>query len=314
MANEAENATILTHKVIIEPDHMEEFAHWQAKFNAAIASQAGFVSLEIVSPSNPGHPEWLLVQRFSTPKGVLDWYQAGVRKNLMNELEKYTKDKRNIEESFSSTADTKSGVTEVFITQVSPQNEKAYRNWIAKIHRAEAKFPGFRGVYMQSPADTGGINWITLLQFDTPEHLEAWLNSPQRQEVLEEGKSLISSLDTHRMISSYAGWFSSIAKTGELPPVWKQTMIVLLVLFPIVMLEIKYLTLLTGGLNLSLGTFIGNTISVILISWPLMPIAILLLGWWLVPRPDKRVQYTILGTSIVVVLYMIEIAIFWNLL
>lgn len=116
------------------------------------------------------------------------------------------------------------------------------------------------------------------------------------------------------MISPYAGWFASIAKTGELPSIWKQTMIVLLVLFPIVMLELKYLSPWTASLNAALGTFIGNAVSVTLIAWPVMPIAIWLLGWWLMPRAKGRQLITIVGTLLVVLFYLIELIIFWKLL
>lgn len=307
---QTENATILTHKVIIKPGEIDNFVNWQAKLNAAIVKHPGFVSLEILSPIYPEQPEWLLVQRFCTAKNAKDWHQAEVHKDLIHELHLYAPDNDKIKETFSSISDTPGGITEVFITQVSHKNEKAYREWVAKIHYAEAKFPGFRGVYLQSPAQTGGVNWITLLRFDTPENLDKWLCSPERKKVLEEAKPLISSLETHRMISPYAGWFSSIAKPG-LPPLWKQTMIVLLVLFPIVMLELKYLSLLTAGLNLSLATFIGNAISVTLISWPMMPTAIFFLRWWLM---SQRLLATLVGTFIIILLYLIEIAIFWKAL
>jgi antibiotic biosynthesis monooxygenase (ABM) superfamily enzyme len=116
------------------------------------------------------------------------------------------------------------------------------------------------------------------------------------------------------MITPYAGWFSPIAKTGEIPAVWKQTMIVLLILFPIVMLELKYLSPWTSNLNPSLSTFIGNAISVSLIAWPMMPIAILFLGWWLSPKGFDIRRATIIGTCLLILLYLVEIAIFWNLL
>lgn len=316
MGTSTENTTILTNKLLIRPECTVDFAAWQAQLNAAIAAHPGFVSLEILSPVYPAQPEWLVVQRFYSSEDTTSWHQSDVRRKLMGELDPYLVDNSqgSIQETFSGINSLQGGVTEVFITQVNPQNEKTYREWIAKMHQVEAKFPGFRGVYMQSPSQIGGINWITLLQFDTPENLDRWLNSPERRKVLEEAKSLITSLESHRMISPYAGWFSSIAKAGELPPVWKQTMIVLLVLFPIVMLEIKYLSLVTAGLNFSLATFIGNAISVTLISWPMMPIAILFLGWWLAPKSEKRLQATIAGTFIMLLLYLAEIAIFWNLL
>ena len=311
MPIETEKAAILTTKVAIKSDQLIEFADWQSQFNAGIAAYPGFVSLEILSPVLPEQPKWVLVQRFHSSQDLASWQQSEVQHDFMRKLEKYLVNTDKIEETISTSAGIQGGITEVFITQVAPENEKAFREWIAKIHCAEAKFPGFRGAYVQSPSP-GSINWITLLQFDTLEHLDCWLNSPEREKVLSEAQGLISAMESHRMISPYAGWFASIAQTGVLPPVWKQTMLVLLVLFPIVVLELRYLTFLTGGLNPSLGTFIGNAISVALISWPMMPIVLSFLGWWLIPKPAHSRRDTIIGLFLILTLYLIEIALFWR--
>ena len=302
----AEN--ILTCKVLLKLENLAAFTDWQAKLNNEIALQRGFISLEILSPVPPEQPEWLIVQRFNNPEDLSGWRVLERRQQLMVELEKYGK----VQED-TSASHMQGGITEVFVTQVIPENERAYCTWIAKIHQVEAKFPGFKGVYMQSPHGDS-LNWITLLQFDTTDNLDRWLNSPERRAVLEEGKSLIASLESHRVISPYAGWFASIAKRGELPPAWKQTMLVLLVLFPIVMLELKYLSPLTASLNLSLGTFIGNAISVTLVSWPMMPFVIFCLGWWLAPKPQNRLQVTLWGIAVMILLYLAEILLFWNLI
>ncbi|MBN9376886.1 MAG: hypothetical protein J0H93_00770 [Chlamydiales bacterium] len=54
---------------------------------------------------------------------------------------------------------------------------------MAKIHEAEARFPGFKGVYVKPPRETQGKTWITLLQFDTPENLDLWLHSAERADL-----------------------------------------------------------------------------------------------------------------------------------
>lgn len=181
MTTAVENVTILTTKVEIKPESVADFADWQAQLNAAIAAFPGFVSLEILSPVLPERVEWLLVQRFYTSENLRHWERSDTRRQLVEKLGNYLvgTGKEKMQESFSSATAIEGGVTEVFITQVLPQNEAAYRAWMAKIHQSEAKFPGFRGVYMQSPSQSGGVNWITLLQFDTPENLDRWLNSPE---------------------------------------------------------------------------------------------------------------------------------------
>lgn len=309
MSEFTERPTISILQVVLRPDSKNHFVDWQAELNAAITGFEGFVSLEFLLSSDDRF-DWAIVERFTNPNSGSVWRSSVRYQELMTELRAMAEED-GIRETLEGETDLKSGVTVVIITQVNPKEEKAFREWSARIHQIEAKFPGFRGVYIQSP-DNQGQNWITLLQFDSPENLDRWLKSAERQEILNESTHFISSLETHRMVSPYAGWFSSIAKTGELPSVWKQTMIVLLVLFPIIMMELKYLSPLTGRLGTPLSTFIGNAVSVILIAFPMMPLAIYCLGWWLSPSTNRGREQTIIGSLIVCILYLLEIVFFNN--
>lgn len=299
---------INTLQVLVKADKQSAFAEWQGQFNAEIVAEPGFVSLEFISQITPNQG-WLIVQRFTSLQESNAWTESEKYKKFLSALRELTVNHR-VEEVV--TDETKlNGITEVIVAEVNLGKEQAYRDWIAKIHLLEAKATGFRGVYVQSPNENKGKFWITLLQFDKIENLDKWLASPDRQSLLEESKSLISYIETHRVISPYAGWFASIAKMGELPSVWKQTMLVLLVLFPIVMLEFKYLLPYLSTLNVSLSTFIGNAISVSLISFPLMPIAIYFLGWWLAPKSTKP-WITLAGLVLMLILFLIEVWFFWS--
>ena len=103
--------------------------------------------------------------------------------------------------------------------------------------------------------------------------------------------------------------------TGKSPPNWKTAMLVTLMLFPVVALELKFLTpRLLAVLNPALATIIGNAISVGLVTWPLMPlVAIKAFGWWLYPDGLPRwVRFA--GPAAVLLGYAIEVAVFWRVL
>jgi uncharacterized protein len=294
----------------LRADVKSRFVDWQADLTGAIAGREGFVSLEFLS--KPETPQvWLIVQRFYNKDFAGQWKASTSYQELIDKLRPLLI-QNGLQEQIESEAEMRGGITELIITDVQPDHEDAFREWSARIHQIEAKFDGFRGVYLQSPKGNGGKHWITLLQFDTPAHLDNWLSSPERQEILKEGAPHVTSLETNRMVSPFAGWFTSIAKSEEIPTVWQQTMIVLLILFPIVMLEIKYLSPWTAGLNSSLATFIGNSISVTLIAYPFMPLLVPYLSWWLFPDKRRHFSLTFLGTTVVIALYLLEIAFFWN--
>ena len=183
----------------------------------------------------------------------------------------------------------------------------AFIAWQKMLQAEITSAKGFVSLEIFPPHDTQKQEWIIIQHFDNTANLEAWLHSNKRKHLLEDADSLVSSYESHRVTSPYDNWFSQGPKENWLL-IWKQTMLILLVLFPIVMLEIRYLMPLLCNLNTSLATFIGNVISVSLITWPCMPFCLSFLNWWLQPSNTKN---HILGTLLVLMLYVIEIAIFW---
>lgn len=312
MPQYVEKPIITTLFLNILPEHKFSFVDWQAKYNAKITEFKGFISLEFLAPSEE-QKGWLIIQRFACSKESEAWRHSIVNLELVKELKKFVDDD-GVDETMNVKLPKNNGVTEVIVTQVTPQKEKEFRNWCAKIHQVEGKFKGFRGVYLQSPNTNKGIAWITLLQFDSMENLDLWLASPERKKVLSESAPFISSIETHRIISPYAGWFANIAKLGEIPAVWKQTMIVLMGIFPVIMFELKYISPPLVHLNPALSTFISTSISVILLSFVLMPIGIWLTSWWLFPKKRRSISITVFGILFIFIIYLMEIILFWNLL
>jgi antibiotic biosynthesis monooxygenase (ABM) superfamily enzyme len=119
-----------------------------------------------------------------------------------------------------------------------------------------------------------------------------------------------------RLQTSFPGWVPMDPLTGEPPPNWKAALLVLLGLFPIVMLEMRFLgDLFTplGIQNASLATFFGNVISVGLTSFVTMPLFVKWFAWWLFPKGNKSAQ-TAKGTAILCILFAIEVIVLWNLI
>ncbi len=306
------NFNALRINVAVKPECKRAFAEWQASLHSAIITHEGFVSLEIAAASAESLDDWVIVQRFGSDADARAWSVSGTHNKLLAQLKPLAVNEFSIIERAVPESKLEGGITEVFVTQVRQEQETAFKAWSAKIHAVEATFPGFIGVYVQSPVAKKSKHWITLLKFDTPEHLDNWLQSDERKETLKEAKELITSLEDHRLLSAYAGWFTSLAKTEGPPPVWKQTMLVLLVLFPIVMLEYLYLMPNLAAQHISPALFIGNAISVILIAWPCMPLAIFYLRWWL--KPNSNFKVNLAGVLLLLLLYLSEIIFFWWLI
>ena len=214
-------------------------------------------------------------------------------------------DETNSDNETTHSLDPLSCVTEVITTVVEPGKESVFQAWAEDIQASQAQFPGYMGTLFQAPLSAEVPYWTTLVRF-SPASARTWLSSPLAT-VARTVNPEIATWKSHRMASPFAGWFPA---SENPPPAWKQTALVLLMLFPVVMLEIKFLSPHLAGLDTAIATFIGNAISVSLMSWPLMKIAVRGMGWWLRCTPARRWQREVLGACTMLALYGIELAIF----
>jgi hypothetical protein len=251
--------------------------------------------------------------RFANSEQLDTWRKSETWRCLLEQAQPLIAEKSSIEIEIEDSGPD-AGVVEVIITQVKAGKEAAYREWETKIQQAQSKFPGYRGSYVQPPV-AGGLGWTTLMRFDTAVQLDAWLRSSERAALVREAEPLVDYTHLQQMGSSFPGWFPTDPKTGQGPPNWKAAMLVLLGLFPVVMLEARFLSPRLSGVNFSLGMFIGNVISVALTTWLTMPLFIKTFGWWLFPKSEaSKVPVNLAGSALIFLLYAIEVAALWHLL
>ena len=285
------------------------FSRWQARLTHAVTTRPGFLSIEFI-PLHAGSCEWRVVQCFRAPVHLEAWLVDASRQRLLEEGAAWLHGPYGDESApdFHGSG----SVTEVIVTSVQPGQEPAFHAWCEAIQAAQGEFPGYMGTLVQAPPSDAQPVWTTLVRFSEPQQLEAWLLSAQRRELLRRSEGLVASWKSHRMPSSFAGWFPGGPMEGGAPAAWKQAAIVLLVLFPTVMLELRFLSPLLAGCNPAMATFIGNLISVAVTTWPLAPLAIRGLGWWLQPNPANRARVELCGLATVAALYATELGVLWH--
>ncbi|MDG2991817.1 hypothetical protein L3556_12875 [Candidatus Synechococcus calcipolaris G9] len=291
-------------------DQKSEFAVWQADLIRSATGEPGFVSVEVLPKYPSKSPNTALIFTFDTEAQLIAWQHQNKTQTLFAE--------RSIQKvqptSLGKDYQVHGSVTDVITNIIQPDREGEYLDWIRRIQMMQSQFPGHCGVYFQSPLHSQKPEWITLLRFETLQDLEVWYGSPIREELQQEAENFILSIQRQRVQGAFAGWFPSASTP---PPVWKQTLLVLLVLFPIVMLQQRFLSpvLKTWGLNSSLSIFIGNAMSVHLVAWPMMPLAQSFMQWWLSPPPgSQRRLINAVGLGTLTCFYTILVAVFWNLL
>jgi uncharacterized protein len=286
------------------------------RHNTVIGKFPGFISSDVIPPSQPESNAWTIVLNFRSRDELTAWQRSGERAKIVGEAAPFFEG-GSLGEVAQQDQPVEAGpnVTEVILSKTKPGMDDAYREWAVKIQAAQAKYAGYRGMYLQPPAEQDGF-WTTIIRYDTAEHLEAWMKAPERAELLKESNAFIEHEQFMRLATSFPGWVPVNPVTGKGPPNWKTALIVILGLFPIVMLEMRFLSpiLASLGLHASLATFIANLISVFATTFVTMPLFVRWFGWWLFTERGTPAWILPVGLGFLAILFALEVGALWYLL
>lgn len=172
-----------------------------------------------------------------------------------------------------STLPTHPGAVTVLVTRrIKPGQEAAYEKLMHDIMRAAAEFPGHLGAQLVRPDEQPGSEpglYHVVFAFDSPQHLQAWQDSPARSLGLAALEPLVAGPAQTQMIG-LANWFMSSSQ--QPPPRWKVAIMSWLGIFPTVLV---------------LFLLLGETLA----QWPLVPrvmtltgLVVLIMTWIVAPQ------------------------------
>lgn len=297
----------------VDPARAHDFARWQHRISQAVAARPGFIKETILPPSPPEQIDWVILQRFASREAAAAWLRSGERQRLVSEAQPMLIGRDDVH----LVADSQAGVlpapvSAVISTRIKPGQEDAYRAWDRRIAAAQAKSPGFQGYRFEPPVPGVQEDWLTILRFDSEANLQTWLDSPERKRLLDEAASFTDECHTRIVRTGFDQWFEFAGAAP--PPAWKQNMMVLLVLYPLVFLLNAWLQkfVLVGMFHLPywLFLFINNAASVVLLSL-ILPWVNKRFGWWLNPvAPDRK--RAVAGAALVAGCYALWLLAFWQ--
>ncbi len=288
------------------------FERWQDKIGYEVSKWPCFIDQKVIPPSPPGQIDWVILQRFSSLDAASSWLRSNERLALVESIQSVLTGSDDIH----IVKDGASGVmpsaaSAVISTRVTPGQEIAYRRWEQRIAAVQAKAPGFQGYRLEPPIPSVQDDWLAIIRFDSDENLENWLKSPDRLKLLKESEPFTDHLDTRIVRSGFDQWFPASKEGAPSTPIWKQNMIVLLLLYPVVFLFGAFVQqpLLMARLKMPFwaALFVGNVAGVLLLNW-LVPWASNRFGWWL--NPGSSAKSTVVGACLIMTLYAGSLAIF----
>jgi antibiotic biosynthesis monooxygenase (ABM) superfamily enzyme len=309
-----EPVAVVTQTCVL-PGRAPEFREWLDRVRHVLDGVGGSLDHSVIEPAPPLQPDWVVVQRFAGLDAARAWLESAERQRLLDEIEPALVGDLEVHLFTAGAGPESAAVSAVIATRVVPGREEAFLRWHRRIAAAQASFPGYRGYRLERPIPGVQEDWVAILRYDSEEHLAAWLASPERHALLHEGGAFAEAADIHTVRSGFDTWFAfDEAPPGAAAPAWKQNMLVLLVLYPLVFLFGEWVQtplLVDNGVPFWLALFIGNAVSVALLGWVLIPGASRRLRWWLAPPAgEKGRRLTWVGAALVASLYAASLAVF----
>jgi antibiotic biosynthesis monooxygenase (ABM) superfamily enzyme len=300
----------------IRPERAEDFARWQGETSTIIARFPGFNEQRLMPPSPPIQVDWVILQRFDTLEDAKCWLASSERQARLEGVAPMLIGRDDVHIVRDDEGGIKPApVSAVISTRVRPGMDKEYRAWERKMAIAQSRAPGLQGYRFEPPVPGVQEDYVAILRFDGEANLQAWLDSPERRQLLEEAEPLTEEFHSRMARSGFEQWFRDVEGTAPGAPVWKMNMLVLLMLYPIVFLFSVFVgtPLLTNLLHMpfAIALFLGNIVSVTLTGF-LVPLVALRFGWWLNPSvAAQAMPASIMGAGLIAAIYAFMVIVFW---
>lgn len=258
------------------PGHERELEEWLRRLVAAAAKASGCLDVELQPPGATHPREWVFLHRFSDPRSLAWWINSLDRQVLMAggaaHLDGFA------HEQVASLAPSRPPVTAVLTVPVRAEHRAAFRQLHDLSVERMAGMPGFLHAELLDPVPGVQDDTVILLTFDTRDHLDEWLASHDRKQLVERQSEYLLAPRTLNVVGGFAGWFES--GRGDVTR-WKSGAAVLLAIVPASQVYLAARTSLFPQLNVVVATVVGNVFTVAALTYVLMPVITRRLKHWL---------------------------------
>uniref|UniRef100_A0A832M267 Antibiotic biosynthesis monooxygenase n=1 Tax=Oscillatoriales cyanobacterium SpSt-402 TaxID=2282168 RepID=A0A832M267_9CYAN len=179
---------------------------------------------------------------------------------------------------------TEHHVTAVIAHLLKPGRETAYEEWMHGIIPVAKTFPGYLGVNIIRPQPGIHAEYIIVLHFDRHEHLQAWLDSPDRKQWIDRAKPMIQDHEDVQILTGLETWFELPRRPQQSPPKrYKMALLTWLAVFVTLSIVGRILQVFLASLPAVLGQLITIGVVVWLLTYVIMPRLTQWFRKWLYP-------------------------------
>src|SRR5258705_5057809 len=209
--------TIVT-QTRVRQESADAFARWQDETSGAVAAFPGFIKQTVMPPSPPAQVDWVILQRFAGTEAAVAWLNCEQRLKRIEGAAPMLIGRDDIHIVNDGEAGVlPSPVSVVISTRIKPGQELAYRAWEQRIAAAQAKAAGFQGYRFEPPVPGVQQDWLAIVRFDREANLQAWLDSPERHELLQEATAFTEEFHARIARTGFDQWFPAAAAGAPSP-------------------------------------------------------------------------------------------------
>lgn len=129
------------------------------------------------------------------------------------------------------------GASVVITHHVSPAHQPAYEQWLTKIGPLCRASAGLLDWHIIRPIEGYTQTYSVIIRYQNEDYLKQWLDSPQRQALIDEITPLLVKADHYRVSSGLDFLFMTAQQPAvKLPVRWKQFVLTWSAIFPLVSL------------------------------------------------------------------------------
>src|SRR5271170_3700606 len=187
---------LVSHRVL--PEKVAEYRQAQTAITDAARKFPGFVGTEVLSPVPGLQDERVAIFRLESNQAMKHWLESPERATLAEHIEHYLAEPSYLL-ILASDDRTEPPVAIVLTHRVRKEWVADYLAWRRRAIAAQAHFHGYLATEFFEPNATGQEEWVDIVRYDSADHLNAWLESKERKDLLKELDPIVVNRHAHRI-------------------------------------------------------------------------------------------------------------------